>query len=191
MVEQADSIASKSKDEAVVCVYLRHDEQQTAWEITLGIIIQLVHWSIWLPAVPALVEELLDRHERIDSDSKPSLSDLEVLLNDILKEFRKASIFIDGLDEMKQEVQAQITEIVAATEANVLFTSRQLILLEEIVEELRGEALVFLDIVAEEVDLNLFIEDSIKRTPGFNRLLVRGKVKEEVVKTVKAKAEGM
>lgn len=135
-----------------------------------------------------MVEEVFDRFQRMDS--KPSLIDLEKLLNDVLQEFSRASIFIDGLDEMKPVVQGQITRIVAAAKANVLITSRRLILLEEEVQGLRGDALL-IDVVAEEGDLGLFIEDEIKRTPGFNKLLVRWKVREEVVETVKAKADGM
>lgn len=188
-MEWAESLAAKSRDVAVVCVYLRHDEQLTAWEITLDVIAQLVHCSTWIPAVPAMVQDVFERHERMNS--RPSLAELAQLLEDILRQFRKASIFVDGLDEMKQVVQAQVARVIGTAEAHVLFTSRRLILVEEELEDLRGEALVFLDVVAEEGDLDLFIEDAIKQTPGFNKLLNRWKVRDEVVKTVKAKADGM
>lgn len=189
LVEWAETLALKSLNVAVVCIYLRHNEQLTAWEILLDVISQLVQYSTWVPSVPGLVQDAFDRHVRLSS--RPSLSELENLFKAILCEFAKVSIFLDGLDEMKPEVQAQVGRIMGVAEAHVIFVSRRLTLVEAEVHEVRGKPLVFLDVVAEDGDLDLFIEDSIKQTPGFNRLLVKWKIRDELVKTVRAKAAGM
>lgn len=188
LVECADELAAQSQDVAVVCIYLRHDEQLTAWEITLEVIVQLVQHSLSLPGVSASVRKVFERHERMYS--KPSFSELTKLLHTILGHFRKASIFVDGLDEMKSSVQIEMAEILSCADAHILIASRRLSLLEDEVEELRGK-LEFVDVVAEEDDLDLYIASMFRLTPGFKKLLNEYKIKDKVIQTIKEKAGGM
>lgn len=189
LIEWLESLADEFPDMVVVFAYLRYTEQITAWDVILALIVQLVRWSHRYPDVVAIVQAALERHRR--RKSTPSLAELVKLLKTIFKQFPEAFALIDGLDEMKQETQQAIIEIMSSVEAHVLFTSRGMPLLEDQVKDLRGDEAVFVNVAAQSEDLDLFINDAIKRNPTLGRLLDVHNIKAKVISTIKEKSGGM
>lgn len=185
MLEQ---MARKSEDVAVAFAYLQFSAQVNTWDVIMALIRQLVERTT-RPTVLSLVDAAFKQHEH--TDSPPPLSELVKLLRDILQEYKEQFISLDGLDEMLPARRMELLDILLSLEANIIIFSRPLTLLKARMEKQSTFKPGFFDIVANPVDLDLFIAHIIDTTEGFGELLDEHGLRMEITKKIKDKAGGM
>lgn len=173
---------------AVASAYLRYTEHLTLWDILIALVLHLVESSP-LPSVLNIVDKAFQRHQR--KNTRPSVQDLEKLLQAIVKEYVQAFLAIDGLDEMPVDIQSALIRVLSSLKANILITSRPLRLLQEKLVQIAQSKPVYINIVAEDEDLEIFIAHMIDLTPALAHLLETNGMQEEVVSKIKKNADGM
>lgn len=123
---------------------------------------------------------------------QPTLAELTTLLKGIFALFPNRYLVLDGLDEMPKDAQAELIKLLASLDVNILVTSRPLELLESKLDELRQTSKpVFIDVVAQDEDIELFISESLDRNPEFACMIRSHDVREAMIAKIKTKSRGM
>lgn len=133
-----------------------------------------------------LVEAIFKKYE--NSDGRPSLDEVGKLLQNILNEYKDQFISLDGLDELEGDERMALLNIILTLKANIVIFSRPLNSLKTWMKKFQP---AHFDIVAGDLDLDLFIEHVIDKTPDFGDLLDEHGLKEETIAKVKKQAGGM
>lgn len=189
MIEWLEALADEFPDMVVIFAYLRYTEQLTAWDIVLALVIQLVLGSRKFPEVAVMAQETFERCRQ--RKARPPMAELVKLFKAIVKVFPDAFITIDGIDEMKREIQDFIIDLVSTTNAHIIFTSRPSPIMEDKVKQLKGSNAAFIEVEAQPEDLDLYINGAIQGAHSLRTLLERHNMKDEVMTIIKKRAGGM
>lgn len=174
------------KKVAVIFAYLKHNEQLTLWDVIVALVRQLIECAD--TTLLDLVEKIIKDH---DQPTLPTLDDVVELLREMLKTFEEQFISLDGIDEMLPEHQVKLLDIVLSLEARILIMSRPLPIFKARLERQELQKPVFYEVVANPVDLDLFITDEINKAPGLLEMLDEHHIRKAVMDMIKEKADGM
>lgn len=168
---------------AVAVIYLRYNDLKQTLDNLLGSLIKQLIQELDL--LPQGVQDLFQRH--FDHDTTPAFDEIVVALVAALQKFDRAYLIVDGLDECSEEVRWALEEHLQGLDAHILITSRNI---DAIGDEL--SAFERIEIRAHEEDLELFIDQQIRKNRNLRKMIqksphVRRDIKDTVVKI----ADGM
>lgn len=156
-------------------MYLKYNDNQQTLESILGsLLAQLAQEHTPLPT---MVRDMQERHRAYSTS--PTLSDILMALSEISKTYRSIYVILDALDECSDEVRWALLEKIQELEPTVhlLVTSRSL---ESIEEELRD--FEQLQIKANKADLELFIDQHIKKNKNLQRVVQKSPAMSDDIK---------
>ncbi|KAH6890773.1 ankyrin repeat-containing domain protein [Coprinopsis sp. MPI-PUGE-AT-0042] len=146
----------------------------------------------------ALISQLCERHpdtakairsvftKHTKERTKPSEKECVRLLADAVKMKKTCFFILDGLDETSAENQQVLVRLLSALDIKLFVTSRPLPKLQP-----KFPQATFLRISAQEVDIKLHIDERMSRNPDLEDLLADPQFKEDVVRKIITKADGM
>jgi len=170
----------------VVYAYLQNSTS-TAWDVLMAFVRQIVQTTTSM-AVLALVEALFNTYRH--QDTLPTVDELAKLLKDMLDHYEEQVVSIDALDEMEIQEQTVLMNVIVTLKARIIVFSRRHTL-ESAQVWMKNFRPAYLEITADERDIDIHITHGIDNTPNFEALLLKYSLREDVVKTVKEKAGGM
>lgn len=178
----ASATAQPSSKRAAIYAYCRYSDNLTAVDVLRGLVRQLLHQ---VPETLPPVKEFHDTHTL--HDTKPSTSEVGLLLRTMVMLLDGTHIVIDGLDEVPEETERQdLVRELRELPAQILVFSRRLDLL-------RSEfPATPLSIEARNEDVIAFVKSTIKRHLQLSCLLEgNSELVQTIVNTVGEKSEGM
>jgi hypothetical protein len=169
----------------VYCDFRRQHEQNPV-NLLSSLLKQLASVKSELP--PPL-EELYARHH--SRHTRPSLKELRLILQSMLKTFSQTFILADALDELsitqgwRQEFTHELTSLRNETNINLFLTSRNNM---QVAQEI-GQDCVRLEVRATDEDVKTFLRSQIHRLPGFVRRNPR--IQDDVELAITKAVDGM
>lgn len=165
----------------VAVMYIKYNEPEQTLENLLGSLLRQLIESA--DGIPSAVLQLYDHHRH--RNTAPSLDDLCGSLLLVIDSFTEVFVIIDALDECSEELRWELLERLETIQPHVhlLITSR---FLDSINEELKSFSRI--EIKAHRADIELFIDQQIKKNRNLRRITERSPalrcdIKNTVVKT--------
>ena len=163
------------------CNFRRQHEQKPT-DLLASLLKQLIQQE---GIVPKSIKDLYVDHKK--AKTRPSFLEISGELKSIIRNYRRAFIIVDALDECRvsdgdrRRFLLEILDVQAKTGANLFVTSR---FVQEIGEQFEGS--VVLDIYAREEDVERYVDSHMARLPSFvsNSSCLRGKIKTGIVRAV-------
>lgn len=169
------------EETAIVFAYCRHPDRYSITDILGAFVKQLIqkHPSVVLP----VIEPVYKDHQR--KETRASEQELQGLVQELLKLFKKTYIVIDALDELPDDTRANFPRVLSSLRASLLITSRPLQLLEA------ADAVIRID-VENKKDIDLFIDKQIEETGRLRHMLkARQDVRKKICTSLKQVSRGM
>ena len=135
------------------------------------------------PSLSSVVDTVLARH-RLEKTS-PSQADLLAMLKGMSQRVSRSFHVIDALDELPKAMRSKLLELLTSIGANVFLTSRPLESLKAVAPNAK-----YVDIVAQDGDVKLFISEKIASNPDFCGLLDDNGVRHKVIDSIVEKCAG-
>ncbi|KAG2002368.1 ankyrin repeat domain-containing protein 50 [Coprinopsis cinerea AmutBmut pab1-1] len=165
----------------VLFVYNRYNEPLSVGDILKNFILQIIQRHRHL----ADLVKPLYRRGRLEK-TNPSDDDLLNLLLRLEGHFDRTFYVIDGVDEVDRKHQFDLIQFLNQLQGNVIFASRPL---DDLRTELEGAR--YLTLLAKGEDLQLLIDDRLRRYKALCRVLEKNNYREEATRQIAEKAEGM
>lgn len=181
VIEYLEYLAGQQEGIGVMFAYCRYTEPISATDVLAALVRQFLerHRSL-----TSIVQPLYERHQR--ERTRLTQNELVGLLLEISKKFRRMFIILDGLDEASDAARFDLLAILSSLNLHFFITSRPLRYLESVVP-----AAFCLDIMAHDHDITLIINSKLDRMPILKSLLGNGSFKDEVISSIRSKAQGM
>ncbi|TFK18216.1 hypothetical protein FA15DRAFT_628136, partial [Coprinopsis marcescibilis] len=181
-----DHLRKRAKNDKMILVafaFCRYTDSLRIKTILAAIVRQLLEDY---PSTTAFVVPLYEKH-RLRKTS-PTEAELVEVLSAIFTSdmFDKRFLFVDGLDEATSETQFDILDTLSNLPLNVLFTSRPLPLLKDVVPEAR-----FFDIIVRDADIKRLIDEKVRSMKMLAKLLEQDGMREMLFQEVLTKSSGM
>ncbi|KAK2666763.1 Nucleoside phosphorylase superfamily [Fusarium oxysporum f. sp. vasinfectum] len=167
IIDHLEKLFSNDKSVGIAYVYcdFRRQDEQTAKELLMNLLKQLLHR---LPTLPESVESLHSKHKT--KGSRPPLEEILTALLSLTKLFSRVFVLVDALDECRVTDDTRsrflggVFELQATSKINILATSRP-------IAEILGnfENKMSLEIRAADKDIRLFVTCNISYLPSFIR----------------------
>jgi ankyrin repeat domain-containing protein 50 len=161
--------------------YCRYTEPLSVTDVLAALVRQVLERHRHLAS---LIQPLYERHQR--ERTRLTQNELVGLLLEISKHFRTVFVILDGLDEASDAARFDLLATLSSLDLHFFITSRPLRYLESVVP-----AAFHLDIAAHDHDITLLIHSKLDRMPTFKSLLGNGSFKNEVISSIRDKAQGM
>ncbi|KAH6902862.1 hypothetical protein BKA70DRAFT_1516948 [Coprinopsis sp. MPI-PUGE-AT-0042] len=168
VIKYLEALAKASSDICVAFVYCRYTEPMKVRDILAALVRQLLSDSL------------------IYYWTEPTQEDLIDAIQKILRCFRIAYLFIDGLDEALYDEQFDLLDTLKSVPANFFITSRPLVRLKDVLPNAK-----FFDIAAQEEDIKLLVAQHIDRNPDLRQVLEGDEQRERVIKKICETSQGM
>lgn len=140
---------------------------------------------------PTAAETVATRLAGIEAESgSPSQADYIDLLKATSNESNATFFILDALDESPPDAQFDLLQVFSSIDANICIFSRPLKGMQSVVQASLRDV-VFIEVAAQDQDIELMIAERLERSPDFRELLQDDTVKQEVIDKVKKKARGM
>ncbi|EAU81226.2 ankyrin repeat domain-containing protein 28 [Coprinopsis cinerea okayama7 len=165
----------------VLFVYNRYNESLSIGDIVKGFILQILQRHKHLVD---LVKPLYQRG-RLER-TNPSDEDLLNMLLKLEGHFDRIYYVVDGVDEVDRNYQFDLILALGQLQGNLIFASRPL---EDLKTELKNAK--YLTLLAQDEDLQLLIDDRLRRYKGLCRVLEDHEYREKVIRLIADKAAGM
>ncbi|KAG2011570.1 ankyrin repeat domain-containing protein 50, variant 2 [Coprinopsis cinerea AmutBmut pab1-1] len=165
----------------VLFVYSRYNEPLAITDILKALVKQCIERNTDLAAI---VESFYDQYTL--EETEPSVDELVILLQTLECHFDRVYYVIDGVDEALVDVQFDLIQVINKLQGNIILTSRPL---DELSEDLKHA--VFCKITAHDRDIGLLMEEKLQRYKALRRILDKNNCREEVLKSIAEKAQGM
>lgn len=176
-------LKGRSDRNAEPVIYFFFDFNESKKQQIFGCVSSLISQLSWFrPSSHARLLKLYTNSR--DGQEKPSLNDLLVLLDTMLKDFEAVYIVIDALDECegRSDLLRSLIQIHAMNSSRILFTSRQEGSIETYLEDHLTHRIVIEPTMVDS-DISLHIQQRVRRFPQ--------KVRQEVQATLTKEAQGM
>ena len=174
-----------AKEVGIVVIYLKYNDLEQTLESILGsFVMQLAQEH---DPLPTFLQDLYDRHR--NQNTSPTLEVLSNALVSLIKSYKRLFIVVDALDECSDETRWGLMEILRCLEPQVriMVTSR---FLDSIDEELQDFERI--EIKANKADLELFIDQHIRKNKHLRKAVEKSSNLSEDIKTAVVKtAEDM
>ncbi|EAU81538.2 ankyrin repeat domain-containing protein 44 [Coprinopsis cinerea okayama7 len=170
-----------SERTCVLFVYSRYTEPLAVTDVVKSLIKQCIERNHDLAG---LVEPLYSKHEL--EGTEPSIDELVDVLQMLEGYFGRVYYVVDGVDEAHLDVRFDLIQVINKLQGNIMLTSRPL-------DDLAGDLkhAVFCTLAAQDHDIELHMEEKLQRYKQLRRVLDQHSCKEEILKQIIEKAEGM
>jgi hypothetical protein len=164
----------------------RDSEKQTTVGMLLSVVSQLARKTTCCP------KEFLDLFdEHAENHTRPSLSELKQLAEDLYKQyFRKVHLFLDALDECRERkiLLATLTDMMVTEAMSMMVTSRAE---DDIIEKFASTSIAKVSIDSQNIleDVRLFVTKHIEAEPHFCDL--SQELQDEIATSLVKGAKGM
>jgi Cdc6-like AAA superfamily ATPase len=173
------------RDIGIACIYLNHKETkiQTPSNLLSGLWRQLVLGS----EISSAVQDLYKQH--FERQTRPSLNDIQNVLQTVIGQFSKVYIVVDAVDEYPENSRHVLLDCLAAMGPNVnlMITSRP-----HITPAVSLQQLQTLEIHADIEDIHRYVDAHIQQSSRLSKhVQTQPDLHDEICSKISSSVDGM